>query len=43
MRKSIRVNPGWFADSYMLVLEPIAQLGLMPMLLDEGMNAPPSN
>ena len=40
---SIIVNPGWFADNYMMVLEPIAQLGLMPMPLGEGLNPPPSN
>lgn len=37
------VNPGWFADNYMAALEPIAQFGMMPMPLGEGMNAPPSN
>ena len=37
------INPGWFADNYMLVLEPIAQLGLMPLPLGEGLNPPPSN
>ncbi len=37
------VNPGWFADNYFLVMEPMAQLGLMPMPLGEGRNAPPSN
>ena len=40
---SVIVNPGWFADNYMMVLEPIAQLGLMPMPLGEGLNPPPSN
>ena len=39
----VTVNPGWFADNYMLVLEPIVHLGLMPMPLGEGLNAPPSN
>ena len=34
---------GWFADNYMLVLPFIAQLGLMPMPLGDGTNAPPSN
>jgi uncharacterized protein YbjT (DUF2867 family) len=37
------VNPGFFADNYMRLLEPIAQLGVMPMPLGEGGNAPPSN
>ncbi len=40
---SVIVNPGWFADNYFFVLEPIAQLGLMPMPLGQGLNAPPSN
>ena len=39
----VTVNPGWFADNYMAALEPIAQFGMMPMPLGEGMNAPPSN
>src|SRR5512140_2216579 len=37
------VNPGFFADNYMRLLEPIAQLGVMPMPLGNGRNAPPSN
>lgn len=37
------VNPGWFADNYMQLLEPIAQLGVMPLPLGQGLNAPPSN
>ncbi len=37
------VNPGFFADNYLRLLEPIAQLGVMPMPLGEGENAPPSN
>jgi uncharacterized protein YbjT (DUF2867 family) len=36
-------NTGWFADNYALVMLPMAQLGLMPMPLGEGKNAPPSN
>lgn len=36
-------NVGWFADNYMLVMAPIAQLGLLPMPLGDGLNAPPSN
>ena len=39
----VTVNPGWFADNYFFVLEVIAQLGLMPMPLGQGLNAPPSN
>ncbi len=37
------VTPGFFADNYMRLLEPIAQLGIMPMPLGDGQNAPPSN
>ena len=39
-------NVGWFAENYFSVLEPIAQLGIMPMPLGDGnvkKNAPPSN
>ncbi len=39
----VTVNPGWFADNYFLVLEVIAQLGMMPMPLGQGLNAPASN
>lgn len=39
----VTVNPGWFADNYMAAMEPIAQFGMMPMPLGEGLNAPPSN
>ncbi len=39
----ILVNPGWFADNYMALLEPIAQLGIFPMPLGEGRTAPVSN
>lgn len=39
----ITVNPGWFADNYMAAIEPIAQFGMMPMPLGQGLNAPPSN
>lgn len=37
------VNPGFFADNYMRLLEPVAQLGVLPMPLGRGENAPPSN
>ncbi|MDD5336488.1 MAG: NmrA family NAD(P)-binding protein [Rhodoferax sp.] len=40
---AVTVNPGWFADNYMAALEPIAQFGMLPMPLGEGLNAPPSN
>jgi NAD(P)H dehydrogenase (quinone) len=39
----ITINPGWFADNYMTVMESAAQFGLMPMPLGDGLNAPPSN
>ncbi|MEM9332212.1 MAG: NmrA family NAD(P)-binding protein [Pseudomonadota bacterium] len=40
------VNPGWFADNYLMVLPMAAHLGLFTMPLgpgDELKNAPPSN
>ena len=40
------VNPGWFADNYLMVIEMAAHLGLFTMPLgagDEKKNAPPSN
>ena len=37
------INVGFFADNYMALLEPISQLGLMPMPLGDGQNAPVSN
>ncbi|HZP61019.1 MAG TPA: NmrA family NAD(P)-binding protein [Opitutaceae bacterium] len=39
----ITINPGFFADNYMVALEPIAHFGIMGMPLGEGLNAPPSN
>ncbi|MGI9386406.1 MAG: NmrA family NAD(P)-binding protein [Methyloligellaceae bacterium] len=39
-------NVGWFAENYFWVLEPMAQLGILPMSLGDGdvkKNAPPSN
>ena len=39
----VMINPGWFADNYFFVLEVIAQLGIMPMPLGQGLNAPASN
>lgn len=39
------VRPGWFAENYFMVLEPAAQLGILPMPLgsgDEALDAPPS-
>lgn len=40
------VNPGWFADNYLMVLDMAAQLGVFTMPLGAGdvaKNAPPSN
>ena len=37
------INVGWFAANYFFVLEPAAQLGVFPMPLGSGLNAPPSN
>ena len=40
------VNPGWFADNYLMVLDMAASLGMLPMPLGDGdakTNAPPSN
>jgi uncharacterized protein YbjT (DUF2867 family) len=40
------VNPGWFADNYLMVLDMAAHLGLFTMPLGDGRkkrNAPPSN
>ncbi|MCP4384602.1 MAG: NmrA family NAD(P)-binding protein [Hyphomicrobiales bacterium] len=40
------VNPGWFADNYLMVLDMAAQLGVLAMPLGDGSvqkNAPPSN
>lgn len=39
----VTVNPGFFADNYMVALEPIAHFGLMAIPLGDGLNAPPSN
>lgn len=40
------VNPGWFADNYLMVLDMAAHVGLFTMPLGDGdtkKNAPPSN
>lgn len=39
----VQITPGWFAWTYFLVLDAIAQLGVFPMPLGQGRNAPPSN
>ncbi|WP_298859872.1 NmrA family NAD(P)-binding protein, partial [uncultured Gimesia sp.] len=40
---SVTINTGWFADNYMAVLGPIAQLGIFPFALGRGKTAPVSN
>lgn len=40
---SVTINTGWFADNYMAVLGPIAQLGIFPFALGTGKTAPVSN
>ena len=37
------INVGFFADNYMALLETVSQLGLLPMPLGNGANAPVSN
>jgi hypothetical protein len=37
------VNPGFFADSYLLTLGLAAQLGIFPWMYGKSRNAPPSN
>ena len=39
----VQITPGWFAWTYFLVLDVISQLGVFPMALGQGRNAPPSN
>jgi NAD(P)H dehydrogenase (quinone) len=39
----VTVQPGFFADNYMALLEPAAHFGLLALPLGEGLNAPPSN
>lgn len=39
----VTVNPGYFAENYLGALPYMAQLGVMPLPLGEGLNAPPSN
>ena len=40
---TVTINTGWFADNYMTVLGPIAQLGVFPLPLGMGKTAPVSN
>lgn len=37
------INPGYFADNYMGAIGYMAQLGVMPLPLGHGLNAPVSN
>ena len=37
------VNPGFFADNYLRLIDFAAQLGIFPILTGESLNAPPSN
>ena len=37
------VNPGFFADNYLRLIDFAAHLGLFPMPMGAGRNAPPSN
>ena len=39
----VTINPGFFADNYMVAIEAAAHFGLFAMPLGEGLNAPPSN
>lgn len=39
----VNINPGFFADNYLALLGFAAQLGVFPMPLGPGRNAPPSN
>jgi NAD(P)H dehydrogenase (quinone) len=39
----VDINPGYFAENYLIALEPIVHFGVMAMPLGEGLNAPPSN
>jgi len=39
----VSVNPGYFADNYLRLIDFAAQLGLFPNLTGNSRNAPPSN
>lgn len=39
----VTVNPGFFAENYLPMIEPAAQMGMMMAPFGEGKNAPPSN
>ena len=38
-----RVEPGYFADSYLALIDYAAHLGILPSLYGDSRNAPPSN
>jgi NAD(P)H dehydrogenase (quinone) len=39
----VRVNPGFFADNYLRLIEYAAHLGVLPAIAGDGKDAPPSN
>lgn len=39
----IRVNPGYFADNYLQLIDYAAHLGVFPTITGDGKDAPPSN
>jgi NAD(P)H dehydrogenase (quinone) len=39
----VRVNPGYFADNYLRLIEYSAHLGVLPTITGDGKDAPPSN
>jgi uncharacterized protein YbjT (DUF2867 family) len=39
----VRVNPGYFADNYLRVIELAAHLGVFPTITGDSKDAPPSN
>ena len=39
----IKINPGYFADNYLRLIDVAAHLGVLPNLTGDSRNAPPSN
>jgi uncharacterized protein YbjT (DUF2867 family) len=39
----VTINPGYFADNYLRLIDFAAQLGILPNLTGKSRNAPPSN
>lgn len=39
----VTINPGFFADNYLVALEVVSHFGLLAIPLGDGLNAPPSN